>query len=203
MNARIEHKLRLEPTGLPAFFEWLRRSQAVELYVPRRVTSTYFDNNIFQMYHETVEGLVPRKKIRLRCYADHVIDCTGDHRLEIKESTERDRLKESTDVTDFASVLSSGLFDRIYGLCTPKVTVTYLRSYFQLGRARLTLDRDIRYSPPTGTYLVAPAVSEPNFALEVKAPIDYPLDDILNDFPLPRVHFSKYERAIYSVWPQL
>ena len=36
------------------------------LYPERNINSVYFDNDNLSMYHDSIEGSVPRKKIRIR-----------------------------------------------------------------------------------------------------------------------------------------
>ena len=43
-------------------------NSAINLFPSRKINSIYFDNMNHQMYYDSVEGIVPRKKIRVRNY---------------------------------------------------------------------------------------------------------------------------------------
>ena len=72
----------------------LKKNNAKSLYHSRLISSIYFDTNNLEMFYETLEGFVPRKKIRIRDY-----DCIefsenkGIYNLEIKLTTENERYK--------------------------------------------------------------------------------------------------------------
>ena len=61
-----------------------------QIYEPRKIHSLYFDNLNYEMYSDSLEGLTPRKKIRVRNYPD-----TKDQNLylEIKISSVEGRFK--------------------------------------------------------------------------------------------------------------
>ena len=83
MSFRIEDKLHIENKNLIDFKEFLLQKKAKKIHQPRIIESLYFDNTNFQIYNDSVEGLVPRKKIRVRNYPE-----TEDKKfyLEIKNS---------------------------------------------------------------------------------------------------------------------
>ena len=68
MIPRIEQKLEIDKSSYINIIEWLKFKKAEILYPERLVNSRYYDNYNLQMYYDTVEGLLPRKKIRLRTY---------------------------------------------------------------------------------------------------------------------------------------
>ena len=45
-------------------------NKVFKLYDDRLINSIYFDNDKFEIYNDSVEGISPRKKIRLRFYGD-------------------------------------------------------------------------------------------------------------------------------------
>ena len=67
MIERIEDKLLITKDNLFDFKKWIY-SQGFEQFSSRKITSIYFDNKNFQSYIDSVEGCVPRKKIRVRYY---------------------------------------------------------------------------------------------------------------------------------------
>ena len=68
MLPRIEQKFDLISSNYILLLNWLKDNGFKLLYPERVVTSLYFDNNKFQSYNDTIEGITPRKKIRIRGY---------------------------------------------------------------------------------------------------------------------------------------
>ena len=68
MTFRIEEKLYIRPEHLIDFKEFLVKRSAKQIYQPRTIKSLYFDNLNLDMYNDSIEGVVPRKKIRIREY---------------------------------------------------------------------------------------------------------------------------------------
>ena len=68
MSFRKEIKLKLSQKKLPEFIELINNKGATELYPKRKISSLYFDNIIKQSHHDSEEGTIPRKKIRIRSY---------------------------------------------------------------------------------------------------------------------------------------
>ena len=68
MSFRIEDKLYINENNLYDFKKFLENKSANKLYTSRTIESLYFDNQNFQIYNDSVEGIVPRKKIRIRKY---------------------------------------------------------------------------------------------------------------------------------------
>ena len=70
MSFRIEEKLRVDKSKLFDFKNWLLSKGGKKLYEKRKISSIYFDNSNFQIHNDSVEGVLPRHKIRLRFYND-------------------------------------------------------------------------------------------------------------------------------------
>ena len=66
MTFRIEEKLFVTKNSLIDFKKFIIDKKGKHLYPKRLIKSLYFDNNTYQMYEDSIEGLVPRKKIRIR-----------------------------------------------------------------------------------------------------------------------------------------
>ena len=90
MSFRIEDKLYIRPENLIDFKKYVFQNDAKNLYQPRKINSLYFDNLNLDMYSDSVEGLVPRKKIRIRNYP---YDNDKKYYLEIKNSSIEGRFK--------------------------------------------------------------------------------------------------------------
>ena len=198
MTFRTEEKLKIHPSRLPVFLEWLAEREAVVIHPPRRVLSVYLDNARLGMFHDSMEGVVPRKKLRFRRYAPRDQPTTG-WCLESKISSVEGRFKTSlpSDVDPY--FFKGGLSDNHYGLCRPRVEVTYLRSYFALTGVRVTVDRDIGYRSFSLSLRSMLSVTDPDVAVELKAPHALPADLLERLFPWDRTRFSKYCRAIEAV----
>ena len=52
------------------FKKYLFNKSVKQIYKPRKIESLYFENNNYEMYNDSLEGLTPRKKIRIRNYPD-------------------------------------------------------------------------------------------------------------------------------------
>ena len=72
MTFRVEKKLFIKKENLLDFKEKISSIGATNLYKPRKVQSIYFDNMNKDMYNDSIEGLNPRKKIRVRNYPDNI-----------------------------------------------------------------------------------------------------------------------------------
>jgi SPX domain protein involved in polyphosphate accumulation len=68
MSFRIEEKLFIKKENLIQFQEFLVKKSVKKIHHPRIIESLYFDNNNLEMYSDSIEGLAPRKKIRIRNY---------------------------------------------------------------------------------------------------------------------------------------
>ena len=70
MSFRIEEKINIRKENLYKFYEWLNSHSGHKIYPNRKIFSIYFDNQNLNMYHDSIEGIIPRKKIRIRTYND-------------------------------------------------------------------------------------------------------------------------------------
>ena len=95
MSFRKEEKLHIHKSQLLNLMDWIFKNNGYKLYDSRTVSSTYFDNNKMQMFAESEEGSVPRKKIRIRSYSTKKHEL-GNSSLEIKTSSAEGRFKKST-----------------------------------------------------------------------------------------------------------
>ena len=66
MSFRIEEKLYIHSNHIINFKEFLIKHLAKKLFHSRIIKSLYFDNLNSEMYNDSIESLVPRKKIRIR-----------------------------------------------------------------------------------------------------------------------------------------
>ena len=130
MSFRIEKKFRVEQKKLIQLYSWLDKNQAVKIYNDRYIKSIYFDNNNFSSYHDSIEGVVPRKKIRLRNYSKNKFDF-NNLKLEIKINSVEGRYKTSENFKNNSNNLNNGIHDNYYGACFPKIIISYKREYYK------------------------------------------------------------------------
>jgi len=199
VSFRIEQKLTVSARQLHEIYRWLASLDAQRLFPPRVVISTYFDNLRCQMFHDSEEGSLPRKKIRIRCYNDCDHTDPGRHKLETKINAVEGRYKTIEDISELQRMLRLGLVDSTYGVCQPLLTVRYVREYFSTNGVRLTVDRDLAYHAGSAGRPRGAAVDDPGIAVEIKASHSASLDELVNLFPVPRIRFSKYSRAALAL----
>ncbi len=191
MSFRIEEKLYIRPENLNQFKEFLKEKSVKRIYHPRLIKSLYFDNLKLDMYNDSIEGSVPRKKIRVREYPN-----TNDknYYLEIKTSSVEGRFKTSKVVskTDLNLILNTGILDTQYGSCMPNFYVMYEREYLAKGDVRISIDTNIRYTD----YKNNLSFNDDKIIVELKTSIDKDLDDLSEAFPFQKIRFSKYCYAV-------
>ena len=57
---------KIKKENLSLFKDFLLKKSAKKIYQPRVINSLYFENKNFDMFHDSIEGLTPRKKIRVK-----------------------------------------------------------------------------------------------------------------------------------------
>ena len=70
MSFRIEEKLLIGTDQILEFKDFLMSKSAKQIYHPRIIKSLYFENSHNEMYEDSIEGITPRKKIRVRNYPE-------------------------------------------------------------------------------------------------------------------------------------
>jgi len=195
MSFRKEEKLNIHQSKLLELIAWIHENNGYKLYENRIVSSTYFDTYAFDMHVDSEEGSMPRKKIRIRSYSEdkHIQDKSS---LETKVSSSEGRYKTSTNNFDLKRAMNIGIFDPLYGICTPKVRVSYNRSYYKIFNTRLTIDQDIRYKKINKLGYEVLGVRDPDIIIEIKAQDSTSHEYLIRKFPFVRIRFSKYSRAI-------
>ena len=90
MSFRIEEKLFIKKNFISDFKKFISSKSSEKIYDPRIIESLYFDNKNFEMYKDSLEGLTPRKKIRIRYYPEQ----NGELFFEKKISSVEGRFKQ-------------------------------------------------------------------------------------------------------------
>ena len=195
MTFRTEEKLRLSIGKSFDFKEWLEKNEGKLLYPDRLINSIYFDTFNHSMYEDSMEGVLPRKKIRLRQYSKHFL-FTNKINKEIKISSVEGRFKTSKIETDVKKIMNFGIFDEKYGICHPTINVSYNRSYYQIKGIRLTIDRDIIYRKVNKEIISSYKIKDITNVVELKYTDNNLTNSVINNFPFEKARFSKYCRAI-------
>ena len=197
MNKRFEHKLELKKSDYLKFLRWLNKRNANILHQERIICSRYFDTFDFKMFRDTLEGIQPRKKLRIRTYGSYIFEESKEkYNLEIKSNIDNDRFKEIKKDIELSNYTNS-YYLKGYGLCYPKIDIAYLREYYKIDGIRLTIDTNINYFFKDIIQIIQKSKQNDNtFVVEIKASANSDIDFLLNNFNFTRTRFSKYERGI-------
>lgn len=191
MSFRIEEKLNINKSNLGAFEKWIADREAKKIHPDRIIKSIYFDNESLDMHYESEEGVVPRKKIRIRNY----ISKENDNKtffLEKKINSPEGRFKTSKKIFNHDYFLRNGFFEPGYGACKPKITIKYSRSYYKVFDVRVTIDQNIQYFK----YNSKIKKNDENIVVEIKSQNLDIVSHIEKKLPFSRTRFSKYSRGV-------
>ena len=197
MSFRREIKATLSKSKLFQLINWIYDQKGEILYPERTINSVYFDNLNLNMYHQSVEGVLPRKKIRLRTYnsENSLNEIKKKSSLEFKISSVEGRFKFSKNKFLLNDIHFS-INDKDYGTCYPVLNVIYKRLYFKINNIRLTIDRDINYKV-VKNYKIFPYIIRDNLnVVELKYQKTDLDQKVFDFFPFQFNRFSKYCRGI-------
>ena len=192
MSFRKEKKFRLSTSDMLKLKNELFKTGMTTLHKPRKVNSCYFDTQHLTLYHESEEGVLPRKKIRIRWYNN---DKKFSKETKISSIEGRYKFsKKSSFITSIKELKNLKFFDNSYGTLHPRLIVKYDRSYYLFNNLRITFDRNISYndlkSNSTLTY------HDNECVMEVKVPIECNDDYIEKIIKYPTTRFSKNSRGL-------
>jgi len=199
MSFRKEIKATLNQGKSSNLIKWIFQNNGRILYPERLINSIYFDTKNLNMYFESVEGVLPRKKIRLRTYElENSLEKIKDKaNLEYKISSVEGRFKVSKkNFNKNKNNLYQGLRDKDYGLCKPILNVVYLRTYYKIKNIRLTIDRSIIYKKIRSLKILPFSIRDNLNVVELKYSNNSLDNQIINSFPFQFNRFSKYCRGI-------
>jgi len=191
MSFRKEKKFRLTISDMQFLKKRLLLKGMTELYQKRKVKSNYFDTFEMRMFHDSDEGILPRKKVRIRSYNDQ-----KNFTKELKITSEEGRYKQSSTILNNSSCLNDfkKLLDNSYGVLTPSLFVSYYREYYSFYNLRITFDSSIKYK---SLRIKLPLeIRDPECVMEIKTPINVDDDFISKVISMPSSRFSKYCRGI-------
>ena len=189
MSFRKEKKIKMNSSDSLILRSKLLKEGMSILHPDRIITSQYFDTKDFETFMQSEEGILPRKKIRVRWYNDDMQKLT----FEEKTSSIEGRFKTSSKIkkNDFDKILADGFFHKIYGKIKPSVKINYCRSYFEFKKIRITFDSSIIYSFDD-EYSVYRDFEE---VVEMKTTVHCSDDYLEKLIDTPVSRFSKYCRA--------
>ena len=144
MSFRFEEKYIINIKYKNHLMNYLNEFEIKQLYPKRKISSIYFDNFYKEMFLHSEEGLVPRKKLRIRKYPSQE---NSKFFFEKKINSVEGKYKISQIIkkNKYIDFLKEGIFDKNYGICKPQVEVNYNREYYKLNDLRVTIDTEIKY----------------------------------------------------------
>ena len=191
MSFRIEEKLLIDKNQIIDFKSFLSSKDLEHVYKPRNINSLYFDNLNYEMYKDSIEGLTPRKKIRVRNYPK-----SNDENLYLETKISgvegRCKTREVISKKNFNDLTLNGILDSQYGICQPCLSVFYTREYFKIDDVRISIDNNINYQ------IFGQSIyrDDETSIVEIKTSIKKDLDKLTRDFPFQKTRFSKYCNAV-------
>ena len=199
MYKRIEKKLELKKNEYLSFLKWLKINNATVLFPERIVCSRYFDTYGLKMFRDTLEGITPRKKLRIRTYGSYIFEeCLNKYNLEIKFNKDNDRFKEIIEDLDLVEFMSNPYYLSGYGFCYPSLDISYKREYFLIDGIRVTIDSEILYNNKGIIKTIhQKELFDNKYVVELKAEANNN-SDLLENFNFIKTRFSKYGRGINS-----
>ena len=171
-----------------------------KLFPARKINSIYFDTINLDFFHDSEEGISPRKKIRIRYYNNDFKNLN----LEIKHTSSYWRTKyvKKFKIDEFSSSFLKKETQNI--TLMPKTKISYLRNYFNCEIGRITLDTEVNCQR---IYSIKNAFKNNNapktkildydkIILELKTSNKYSKFDAIKFFEHRDTRMSKYCEAI-------
>ncbi len=194
MSFRKEKKYRLSLSDQFYIKDFLILEGMTKLHPSRKVISCYMDNDGLDMFMQSEEGVLPRKKVRFRWYGGGNLYYKEVKISSIEGRFKTNKLIKNIDANQIAKV---GLFDNEYGNLYSKLIVSYKREYYSFQNLRITFDTNIKYSLPNGTF--DSKIYDEETVMEVKVSQSIHDDYIEDIIPYPTSRFSKYCRGILAL----
>ena len=199
MSFRIEEKVILHISDYLKIKKIINKeNKNSSLFPSRKITSLYFDNHSYEMFVDSQEGSLPRKKIRIRTYPESL---NSEFLLEEKINSCEGKFKKSLLITknQYFEYSKKGIFDKIYNNCEPKLWVQYEREYLSYLGYRITIDKNLQFSMPKIKHT---SKLQNKMILEVKSK-NLKCDIFDGIFPFERSRFSKYCEGIKLMYDKI
>ena len=180
-------------------FEALSKQGMTTLYPKRVINSCYFDTPNLDLFCDSEEGVLPRKKIRVRWYEREL-----NFNKEIKISAIEGRFKTTSlenNVQTLNDVVMLSYHDQLYGPLKPTLLVSYQRQYYTFKQLRVTFDTNILYTNPL--IFEKGKIKDSECVMEIKVPFDCDDDYIEQYIPYSTARFSKYSRGLLYLSGQI
>lgn len=211
---RLERKFFLEGVQSRDVENFLSRlnPKVVKIFPDRRVNNIYFDTYSMRDFYQHLNGLVFRKKYRLRWYGDR--NSIINSQIEVKKKSGSIILKDILKIGDLPNALETpGDFKRtllksiessdIKANLSERIPVlinSYNRAYFSTNARdiRLTIDYDIEFAGIMRANSFPPLRKSNGIILEVKynQSQENRVNSLLKNFPYQLGRNSKYLNGI-------
>ena len=195
MTFRTEKKVRINSSKIYDLTKWIEENNGFQLYPKRVINSIYFDTSNYSMYSDSMEGVLPRKKIRLRNY-NYKFIFDKNVKKEIKISSVEGRFKTSSLEKNPLIMMKLGYLDHDYGICNPVINIVYERNYYKVKNIRLTLDQKIIYKRIYNGQISSFTTYDNSNVVELKFNSESLINSVIKNFPFEISRFSKYCRGI-------
>ena len=192
MSFRKELKFSLSSSEMKLIRSNFLRKNFKELFPRRAVNSCYFDTYNLDLFRLSLDGIYPRKKVRLRWYNNNQNNCFKEQKVSSIEG--RYKLSKSHEGFKFENINKYKFFDQDYGILKPKILIKYTREYLGYKDLRVTFDFNISYSNISSAY--QKNIHDFKSVLEVKTKPNKSNDYINNILGRIDSGFSKYSRGI-------
>ena len=188
LERRIEEKAVISISEKGLYLNKIFSDGFEYIFPSRQISSIYYENANFDIYKDSVEGVVPRKKIRVR-------EKLGNLYLEEKIKRQDGKYKRSKQIKHYPKVIH----DQFYGFVKEICKITYNRSYLGNSKIRLTIDSDLKFENLRNRYVFN---MNNIFILEYKILDNFTSsENFINSYKeLNSFKFSKYEQAVNKVF---
>ncbi|MAZ53310.1 MAG: hypothetical protein CMO31_04745 [Trueperaceae bacterium] len=191
MSFRKENKYRLSLSEQKLLKASLLTTGMRPQYPRRKINSCYFDTLDLALFTASEEGILPRKKVRIRWYNQ---DTKTTKEEKISSIEGRFKIVSDFEQQNFLCNFQAKFFDQTYGILKPVMLVSYQREYYLLKGLRITFDSEIHYrdlrTKNDRTYIDHESV------MEIKSTIETTDDYVQTIIKHPTSRFSKYARGL-------
>ena len=192
MSFRKEKKYKLTASDQKILKNNLINKGMKLLHPKREINSIYLDTKSLDFFLNSEEGVLPRKKIRIRWYNTDLKKVSK----ETKISSIEGRYKVSEPFFNAKKIFNNNfqLIDNEYGILKPQILITYIREYFIFNELRLTFDSNIQYKDISS--LSGLNIKDKECVMEIKVNFKTNDDYIEKIIEYPISRFFKYSRSI-------
>ena len=163
LEYRYERKFLIKNISYNEVIHIIKKNNAIfkELFTPRNINNIYFDDDKLSRFHDNVDGIAERQKVRLRWYGAH-LGLVKSPVIEIKnrknsvgtklhyqmlpfkmdQNINSNYIKNVISQSDISTMIKIKM-----SLLSPKIFNGYNRRYFisKDKKFRVTLDKDLYY----------------------------------------------------------